>query len=68
MLGVATYRHAATVYDAGSGESGTEALMRRSMSLPGKFVHSRGDGHAIRTKRKYLPCGRPERRRRKFAR
>ena len=32
VLGVATYRHAATVYDAGSGESGTEALMRRSMS------------------------------------
>ena len=32
VLGVASYRHAATVYDAGSGESGTEALMRRSMS------------------------------------
>lgn len=30
VLGVATYRHAASVYQAGSGESGAEALMRRS--------------------------------------
>ena len=32
MIGVDVYRHAATVYQAGSGESGSEALKRRSMS------------------------------------
>ena len=32
VLGVDVYRHAATVYQAGSGESGSEALMRRSMA------------------------------------
>ena len=32
VVGVDVYRHAATVYQAGSGESGSEALMRRSMS------------------------------------
>lgn len=32
LLGIETYQHAATVYQAGSGESGTEALKRRSMS------------------------------------
>ena len=32
VIGVASYRHAATVYQMGSGESGSEALMRRSMS------------------------------------
>lgn len=31
VVGVDVYRHAATVYQAGSGESGSEALMRRSM-------------------------------------
>ena len=31
VIGVASYRHAATVYQAGSGESGSEALKRRSM-------------------------------------
>ena len=31
VIGVASYRHAATVYQAGSGESGTEALKKRSM-------------------------------------
>lgn len=30
VIGVATYTHAAGVYQAGSGESGSEALMRRS--------------------------------------
>ena len=30
MIGVASYTHAAGVYQTGSGESGTEALMRRS--------------------------------------
>ena len=32
VIGVASYTHAASVYQAGSGESGSEALMRRSMS------------------------------------
>ena len=32
VVGVESYRHAASVYQAGSGESGSEALMRRSMS------------------------------------
>ena len=32
VLGVDVYKHAATVYQAGSGESGSEALMRRSMA------------------------------------
>ena len=32
VIGVASYRYAAGVYDAGSGESGTEALMKRGMS------------------------------------
>ena len=31
VVGVQTYRHAAGVYQAGSGESGSEALRRRSM-------------------------------------
>ena len=32
VIGVASYRHSASVYQAGSGESGSEALNRRSMS------------------------------------
>ena len=32
VVGTDVYRHAATVYQAGSGESGSEALARRSMS------------------------------------
>ena len=32
VIGVASYRHAASVYDGGSGESGTEALMKRGRS------------------------------------
>ena len=32
VIGVASYTHAASVYQAGSGESESEALMRRSMS------------------------------------
>ena len=31
VIGVASYQHAASVYQAGSGESGSEALKRRSM-------------------------------------
>ena len=30
VIGVATYKHASAVYQSGSGESGTDALMRRS--------------------------------------
>ena len=32
VVGVASYQHAATVYQSGSGESGSEALKRRSMT------------------------------------
>ena len=32
VIGVASYQHAASVYQVGSGESGSEALKRRSMS------------------------------------
>lgn len=32
VIGVDVYKHAATVYQTGSGESGSEALMRRSMA------------------------------------
>ena len=32
VIGIATYQHAAGVYQDGSGESGTEALARRSRS------------------------------------
>ena len=32
VIGTDVYRHAASVYQAGSGESGSEALKRRSMS------------------------------------
>ena len=32
VVGVESYKHAATVYQSGSGESGSEALKRRSMS------------------------------------
>ena len=32
VIGVESYQHAATVYQAGSGESGSEALKRRSMA------------------------------------
>ena len=32
VIGVASYAHAASVYQSGSGESGTEALMKRGMS------------------------------------
>ena len=39
VIGVASYRHAAGVFQAGSGESGSEALMRRSMScMASSFV------------------------------
>ena len=35
VIGVASYQHAATVYQTGSGESGSEALKRRGMSCMG---------------------------------
>ena len=39
VIGVESYQHAATVYQAGSGESGSEALKRRSMScMASSFV------------------------------
>ena len=39
VVGVATYQHAASVYQMGSGESGSEALKRRSMGcMASSFV------------------------------
>ena len=39
VIGVESYRHAATVYQAGSGESGSEALKRRGMAcMASSFV------------------------------
>ena len=39
VVGVASYQHAASVYQAGSGESGSEALKRRSMAcMASSFV------------------------------
>ena len=39
VIGVATYRHAAGTFQTGSGESGSEALMRRSMGcMASSFV------------------------------
>ena len=41
VVGVDVYKHAATVYQAGSGESGSEALRRRGMScMASPFVGS----------------------------
>ena len=33
VLGVSTYQHAASVYQSGSGESGTEAMMKRARAM-----------------------------------
>ena len=39
VIGVASYTHAASVYQAGSGESGTEGLMKRSqMCMASSYV------------------------------
>jgi len=39
VIGVAAYKHAASVYQDGSGESGSEALQRRSrMCMASSFV------------------------------
>ena len=40
------YKHAASVYQAGSGESGSEALKRRWDELSGVKLHSGGGRHA----------------------
>ena len=42
VVGVASYKHAATVYQAGSGESGSEALRRRSMMCMASPLRSGG--------------------------
>lgn len=44
VVGVASYQHAASVYQAGSGESGAEALQRRSRScMASSFVPAAPD-------------------------
>ena len=44
VIGTDVYQHAATVYQAGSGESGTEALRRRSMSCRASTYIPAADG------------------------
>ena len=61
VIGTATYQHAASVYQAGSGESGSEALKRRSAGcMASSFVPAPVVEHS---ERQHLPRGRPERRR-----
>ena len=44
VIGVASYRHAAQVFQAGSGEAGSEALQRRSMRcMASSFTPAPGD-------------------------
>ena len=46
VVGVASYRHAASVYDAGSGEAGSEALMRRSAGCrASSFIPAASNAH-----------------------
>ena len=61
VVGVDVYQHAATVYQTGSGESGSEALRPPVPVLPGVFVHS--GGHQCRPGQgQPVPSCRPERR------
>ena len=61
VIGVASYKHAATVYQSGSGESGSEALKRRSMMcMASPFVPAAVSNIS---ERQYLSRGRYERRR-----
>lgn len=47
VIGVDVYKHAATVYQAGSGESGSEALRRRSRSCRGSsYIPAANSGQA----------------------
>ena len=63
VIGVASYAHAASVYQAGSGESGSEALMRRSAGCMASSYIPAATGTPLVQKRQHLPRGRPERRR-----
>ena len=49
VIGVDVYRHAASVYDTGSGEAGSEALRRRGMScMASPYVGSAANtGHHV---------------------
>ncbi|MCY4658608.1 MAG: phage major capsid protein [Acidobacteria bacterium] len=50
VIGVASYQHAAAVYQAGSGESGSEALMKRGMScMASSFVPAPAGANMIQT-------------------
>ena len=60
VIGTASYQHAASVYQSGSGESGSEALMRRSAGLHG--FELRSGGGVEHPEGQSPPCGRPERR------
>ena len=61
VIGVDVYKHAASVYDTGSGEAGSEALRRRGMScMASPYVGSAAKFGA--TQVEPLPRGGPERR------
>ena len=61
VIGVATYRHAAGVFQSGSGESGSEALARRSARcMASSFVPAppaSGDGANIQAGNVYHAAG-----------
>ena len=58
VIGVASYRHAAGVFQAGSGESGSEALMRRSMTcMASSFVPAPAGANMIQNGNIYHSAG-----------
>ena len=58
VIGVASYRHSASVYQAGSGESGSEALKKRSMMcLASSFVPAPDNSHTFRTETSFMAPG-----------
>ena len=62
VIGVDVYQHAASVYDAGSGEAGSEALAAARHELHGFSVRRLGIERGASSSQ-HLPRGRPERRR-----
>ena len=68
VIGTASYQHAASVYQSGSGESGSEALARRSMSsMASSFIPAAAGTPAVQDGNVFHSAG-PERRRREPAR
>ena len=58
VIGVASYQHAASVYQSGSGESGSEALRRRSMGcMASSFIPAPTGTELIQTGNIYHAAG-----------